>query len=220
MRKGLHPHCGSFLKRKKRANAVSFCYNYALCFIFLFPLNIHPTPPFHRDADENLMKPGTVGAPPGDLRVEYFNCTFTPSVCLQRRRCSRIRRTVSHKLTALLAAVSQPFILSSVGSFSPRQKNATEIKKKAVRWLVECWRGNRLLILSPISCCLCNINQPSIVISLLSVFQILIDGAAFGWLEGGLWDTFWSRMACKGRETRACVCQWDNSISHCVSPSI
>lgn len=33
-------------------------------------------PSFHRDTDEILMRPGTVGAPPGDPAVEYFNCTF------------------------------------------------------------------------------------------------------------------------------------------------
>lgn len=33
-------------------------------------------PSFHRDTDEFLMRPGTVGAPPGDPAVEYFNCTF------------------------------------------------------------------------------------------------------------------------------------------------
>lgn len=120
-------HCGSFLQNEK-GSPVSFCYNYALCFIFLFPLNISP---FHRDTDENLMKPGTVGAPPGDPRVEYFNCTFTPSVCLQRRDCSRIRRTVSHKTER--AAQYITLYLSSVGSFAPPKYCATP-----VRWLSQC----------------------------------------------------------------------------------
>lgn len=88
---------GAFYKTK-RATLFPFVIITRSVLFFSFPWTF---PPFHRDTDENLMKPGTVGAPPGDLRVEYFNCTFTPSVCLQTRHCSRIRRTVSHKLKAL-----------------------------------------------------------------------------------------------------------------------
>lgn len=87
---------GAFYKTK-RAALFPFVIITPSVLFFSFPWTF---PPFHRDTDENLMKPGTVGAPPGDLRVEYFNCTFTPSVCLQRRDCSR---TASHKLNALSA---------------------------------------------------------------------------------------------------------------------
>lgn len=95
---------GAFYKTK-RAALFPFVIITPSVLFFSFPWTF---PPFHRDTDENLMRPGTVGAPPGDLRVEYFNCTFTPSVCLQRRDCSRIRRTASHKLNVLHTA--QPCI--------------------------------------------------------------------------------------------------------------
>lgn len=121
------------------------------------------------------MKPGTVGAPPGDLRVEYFNCTFTPSVCLQRPDCSRIRRTVSHKVNAPRNTQSRIYHLLA----APRLQNTVQKPRQMAAWMRS---GTRYLIVSPISCCWCNINQPSIVISLLSVPQNLIDGVALdGW---------------------------------------
>lgn len=151
------------------------------------------------------MKPGTVGAPPGDLRVEYFNCTFTPSVCLQRRGCcSRIRWTVSHKLSALhTAGPPNPAYLSSSWLPTPPRRCAQK-RQMAARM----GSGKRHLILSPISCCWCNINQPSIVISLLSVFQNRIDG---GWKEAaGILSKL--EVAYTGRENHCFLCHSNNSL--------
>ena len=129
-------HCGRFLQK---GSDVSFCYNYALCFIFLSPRTFAS---FHRDADEILMRPGTVGAPPGDPALEYFNCTFYAK-CLPSKDATALEldelRAVKRRRRASRSHNAQSLYLSSAGSLrflAPPKYCAT-----AVRWLLGCERG-------------------------------------------------------------------------------
>lgn len=142
------PPCASLRARRSGDTVGDFCKRAAMFpFVIITPSVLffslpRTFPSFHRDTDEILMRPGTVGAPPGDPAVEYFNCTFYAK-CLPSKDASALEleelRAVNRRHRASRSHNAQSLYLSCAGSLrflAPPKYCAT-----AVRWLLGCERG-------------------------------------------------------------------------------
>lgn len=164
------PPCASLRARRSGDTVGDFCKRAAMFpFVIITPSVLffslpRTFPSFHRDTDEILMRPGTVGAPPGDPAVEYFNCTFYAK-CLPSKDATALEldelRAVKRRRGASRShnAQSPLFIILLALRVFLRHQNIVQQPSDG------CWGVNAAQApFKAAACCLgCNIHQASAV---------------------------------------------------------